>query len=218
MKTLLTILLAIGLFVVAAALPHLVDTHAYPWLPQVLTKLIMLVEAFIAMFLARRPLSDFGFRRSDGRSRALIFGAFVLGAAATLLILSLGLKGLSSVMKGHTFVQIVLFVWLWSSIVEEIFVRGWLQSTIARQGLSERATIAISALFFGSLHLSLLRTSVEPASVACIVTFTTILGFICATLRQRTRSLLPSILAHIGFNVGGMFGGIAWMIATKAAR
>jgi membrane protease YdiL (CAAX protease family) len=218
MTILLTLVLAVVLFIIAAAAPHVLQLKSPLWLPQVLTKLIMLVEALVLMLASRRPWPEFGFRRAEGRSGRAILGAFALGAAATVCILALGLEGLQKVMKGYTFPQIVLCVWIWSSLVEEIFVRGWVQSTIARQGASPRLQVLLSAALFGSMHLGLLRVGVEAASVAAIVTSTFLLGLICATLRQRTNSLFPAIYAHIAFNVGGLFGGIVTVIARKLLK
>ncbi|HEX8252381.1 MAG TPA: CPBP family intramembrane glutamic endopeptidase [Thermoanaerobaculia bacterium] len=211
----LTLLAALVLFVIAAAVPSLLPSGSPVWLPQVITKLVMLLEAFALMLASRRPLAEFGFRRGEGRSKRAIAAAFALGAATTIFVLASGLEGLRGVMKGYTFLQVVLGVWIVSSVVEEIFVRGWLQTTIARQGASPRAEVLISGAVFGSLHLSLLRAGIDIASVATIVTATFLLGLICAALRQRTKSLIAPTLAHIGFNIGGMFGGVVFVIVSK---
>ncbi|HYO78944.1 MAG TPA: CPBP family intramembrane glutamic endopeptidase [Thermoanaerobaculia bacterium] len=211
----MTLLIAVVLFVVATVVSSLLPAGSPVWLPQVTTKLVMLLEAFALMLLSRRPLADFGFRRGEGRSKGAIAAAFALGAATTIFVLASGLEGLRAVMKDYTFLQVVLGVWIVSSVVEEIFVRGWLQTTIARQGASPRAEVLISGAMFGALHLSLLRAGVDIASVATVVTATFLLGLICAVLRQRTRSLAAPTFAHIAFNIGGMFGGIIWVIVTK---
>jgi membrane protease YdiL (CAAX protease family) len=216
-----TLLLGLLLFAFAAAVPELLgfDGARRPWMPQVLTKVVMLIEAIVLMVVSRRPLSEFGFRRGkEGRTRQFIVMAFVLGALTSALILIAGLQGLRGVMGRFTFLQVVLSIWIWSSIVEEVFVRGWLQSTIARQGASPHVQVLLSGAFFGAIHLSLLRLGVDMGSVAVIVTATFLLGLICATLRQRTESLGSATLAHIAFNVGGVAGGIVGTIVTKLMR
>jgi membrane protease YdiL (CAAX protease family) len=220
MMILLTLLLGFALFVLASALPKLAgfDGQLHPWLPQVLTKLIMLIEAFALMFISRRKLSEYGFRRGTGRSGRLILAGLGLGATATAFILIAGLPGLRPMMQRFTFLQIVITIWIWSSVVEEIFVRGWLQTAIARQGASPRAQVLLSGAFFGALHLSLLRIGIDPASVATIVIATFLLGLVCATLRQRTGSLIAPILAHVAFNAGGVIGGIIGTIVTKLMK
>jgi membrane protease YdiL (CAAX protease family) len=220
MMIFVTILVGLLLFVLAAAVPQFLgfDGAQRPWLPQVLTKVLMLVEALVLMVVSRRPLSEYGFRRGTGRSGRFIALAFGLGAVTTAIVLLSGLEGLRGMMKRYTFPQIVLSIWIWSSVVEEIFVRGWLQSTIARQGASPRAQVLLSGAFFGALHLSLLRVGVDYASVAILVTATFLLGLICATLRQRTESLIAPTLAHIAFNVGGIAGGIIVTIGGKLMK
>jgi uncharacterized protein len=213
-----TLLLAFVLFAIAAALPGLLgfDGAVRPWMPQLLTKVVMLIEAFVMMLIARRPLSEFGFRRGrGGKSGRLIALAVALGAVTSATILIAGLQGLRGIMGRFTFLQVVLTIWIASSVVEEIFVRGWLQSTLARQGASPRAQVLLSGAFFGLIHLSLFLANVEPQSVALIVLATFLLGLICAALRQRTESLLAPIVAHIAFNLGSAVGGIIGTIVTK---
>jgi membrane protease YdiL (CAAX protease family) len=217
MKLLATLLLGLVLFAAAAAVPPLLgfDGLTYPWMPQVLTKILMLIEAAVLIAVSRRPAAEFGFRRGHGPSAGLITMAVVLGALMSVLVLIAGLEGLQRLMKGHTFLQIVLAIWIWSSVVEEIFVRGWLQTTLESRGASPRAQILLSGAFFGAIHLSLLVLGVHAATVAVIVIATFLLGLICATLRQRTGSLVAPIVAHIGFNVGGAIGGIIGTIVRK---
>ena len=114
--------------------------------------------------------------------------------------------------------MIMFWVWIVSSVSEEIFVRGWFQSTLAQRGVGQRAAVLLSGALFGAMHLSLLRADVEPASVAVIVTFTFLLGLVCAYVRATRDSLVPAILAHVGFNVGGLVGGAMVMIARKVAQ
>lgn len=216
MKIAITIIAGFVLFAIALVAPQWIPgAEARPWLPQALTKLIMLVEALVLMYASRRPLAEHGFRRGEGRARGLIAAGFFLGAATSAVVLLAGLTGVGAVMKGQTFLNVLLGVWLWSSITEEFFVRGWLQTAIARQGASPRAEVWLSGAFFGAMHLSLLSAGVEPGSVAIIVTATFLLGLVCAALRQRTSSLAAPIVAHIAFNVGGMFGAIIATIAKK---
>jgi membrane protease YdiL (CAAX protease family) len=117
---------------------------------------------------------------------------------------------------------IVLWVWVFSSIVEEIFCRGWFQTVvgggeIASQSERARAAIPWSAALFGAMHLTLFFGGVDIAGAAVIVLSVTVLGYICATARARTGSLRPAIAAHVLFNVGSLLGGMIYAIAYRVA-
>jgi membrane protease YdiL (CAAX protease family) len=218
MNVLITILTAVITYGVAAAVTRLIpqplrDTH--PWLSQAVLKPLLIALSLGLMYAMRRPFADFGFRRATGKSKAWIALGVALGAVATMVVLLLGLEGLQKVMKGYTFPMIILWVWLGSSIAEEIFVRGWFQSTLVMRGVAQRPAVILSGALFGAMHLSLLAVGVQAASVAVIVTSTFLLGLVCAHLRATRDSLMPAILAHIGFNVGGMLGGIVVVVTRK---
>ncbi|HEX8169655.1 MAG TPA: CPBP family intramembrane glutamic endopeptidase [Thermoanaerobaculia bacterium] len=219
MKTARIVVIGLVAFLIAAAIarafPHAMRA-AHPWIGNAVTKTVMLLEVAIAFAIAKKPLSHYGFRKPTRGSALGILGGVALGALATTTVLACGLTGLREVMKGQSFVQIILGVWIYSSLAEEIFVRGWLQSEMS--DVAPRARILISGLLFGSMHLSLLVAGVEAASVAVIVTFTTLLGILCAWLREARDSLRPAFWAHFGFNAGGLLGGILYTIATRLAR
>lgn len=221
MNVLLPILIAVVVFVVSAAASHAFPQalrDAHPWIGQAVIKGLLIAISLVLMKLTRRPFADFGFRRATAKSKRWIAAGFALGALATILMLSSGLKGLAGALKGYTLPMLMFWVWIVSSVSEEIFVRGWFQSTLAHRGVSQRAAVITSGALFGAMHLSLLMTDVERASVAMIVTFTFLLGLVCAYVRATRDSLMPAILAHVGFNVGGLFGGAIFMIAKKLAH
>ena len=219
MNVIVTVVVALVMFVIAAlsgrAIPHAVR-EAHPWLAQIVVKIVLTIESFALMYASKKPLATYGFRKSEGRNGKLIALAFGLGALATLVVLGAGLKGLAPILKGYTFLDIVIGAWIISSVAEEIFVRGWFQSTIAGQ-VSRRAEILLSGALFGSMHASLFFAGVEPASAVVIMVSTFCLGLVTATLRARSGSLMPAIYAHVAFNVGGMFGGVIGVIAKKVA-
>jgi membrane protease YdiL (CAAX protease family) len=218
MNVLITVLTAAVVYVVAALLTRLVPQplrDAHPWLSQATLKPLLIVFSLGLMYAMRRPFADFGFRRATGKSKRWIAAGVALGAVSTMLVLALGLEGMQKIMKGYTLPMIVLWVWIGSSVAEEIFVRGWFQSALTMRGVGQRPSVILSGLLFGSMHLSLLVAGVEPATVAVIVTATTLLGLVCAHVRATRDSLLPAILAHVGFNVGGMLGGIVVVVVRR---
>ncbi len=178
-----------------------------PWLGQVAVKALMLAFALGMMKFSGRPWPEFGWSAAPKGSwkRAVLIGA-ALGASSTLLILLLGGKGLSGMLRGYSFPAIVLTVWLWSSFTEEVFTRGWLQTSLPVW------RIALSGLFFGSIHVTVIWAGADTISGLVIVGATLLLGLWCARLRDMHASLWPALWAHIAFNIGGICGGVVYSI------
>jgi membrane protease YdiL (CAAX protease family) len=107
-----------------------------------------------------------------------------------------------------TKLQIVVFVWIYASICEETLTRGLLQTLLkgdARVGAAATRWLSmpviVSALFFGAMHLVLVK-SMGPSAVPVIL-LAVFLGLVAARYRERTGSLLPAIIVHALFNIGG---------------
>lgn len=147
--------------------------------------------------------------------------ALLLGALATAAILITGAVG-NPIVKQLTFPQIILFVWLFSSAIEEIFTRGFLQGHLAKAIDSSKfipflrvdVPTFLSALFFACMHLSLIQSGADLKTVIIILIFTFSLGLLAGHLRSKTGSLLPAIGVHILANIGGVIGGIVYGIIS----
>jgi membrane protease YdiL (CAAX protease family) len=208
-------------FLAAKGLPETVTTH-YPWAGQAVTQGLMAAVALGAMAASRRPFAEFGFRRPvPARGHFKLWG-LLLGAASTGVILAFDLRGMRTALAGYGLPEIVLWIWVISSVVEEIFCRGWFQTLVDAgesdtDGQRTRVAVMWSAALFGTMHLPLLFAEVERAAVVVIVLSVTALGYICATARARTGSLRPAIAAHVMFNVGGFLAGVAYTIAYRVA-
>jgi membrane protease YdiL (CAAX protease family) len=217
--------LALGVFVAAILASRAVPgsvTARHPWARQAVSQGLMAAFALGAMAASKRPLAEFGFRRpAPARGRFLLWG-LGLGAASTGLILGLGLRGLRGYLAAYGLPGIVLWIWIVSSVVEELFCRGWFQTIVAAgEGNSDggrtSAAVMWSAALFGTMHLALLFGDVEIAAVMVIVPSVTALGYVCATARARTGSLRPAIAAHVLFNVGGLLAGVVYTVAYRVA-
>jgi membrane protease YdiL (CAAX protease family) len=170
--------LALGVFaaafLAANALPESVTTH-YPWARQAVTQGLMAAVAVAAMAVSRRPMAEFGFRRPMPAEVHFKLWGLVLGMACTVAILAFGLRGMRSTgLAAYGLAGIVLWGWVISSFVEEIFCRGWYQ-TLA--GGSTRAAVLGSAALFGTMHLALLFSDMEIAAVLIILLSVTALGY-----------------------------------------
>jgi membrane protease YdiL (CAAX protease family) len=214
--------LALGVFaaafLAARVLPEPVTTR-HPWARQAVTQGLMAVVALVTMAARRRPWAEWGFRRpAPTRGRFALWG-LALGAAGTGVILAVGLRGMR-MLAAYGLSGIVLWIWVISSVVEELYCRGWFQTLAGGSegdatGERARAAVPWSAAQFGAMHLPLFLGGVEPAAAVVIVLAVTALGYVCATARARTGSLRPAVAAHVMFNVGGFLAGVSYTIAYR---
>jgi membrane protease YdiL (CAAX protease family) len=214
--------LVLGVFVAASvaarAVPHSM-TLRHPWAAQAAQQGLMTIVALAAMAVSGRSFAEFGFRRPRRAGGHFVWWGLALGAASTAVVLAFGLPGLRSRLGAYGAAALVFWIWLVSSTVEEIFCRGWFQSLVAGaddgDGRAARGAVIWSAAVFGTMHLSLLVAGVDIGSVAVIVLFVTALGYLCATVRARSGSLLPAIAAHVAFNIGGFIAGAIYAIGYR---
>jgi membrane protease YdiL (CAAX protease family) len=176
------------------------------WRPQAILDIGLVVVSLIAAHVEGIGLGRLGFCLPAhpvwGRA---IAGGLLLGGSTTLVILLAGLRGLRPVVGGYSFGAVLFWVWIVSSVSEEIFCRGWFQaSTEGGAGLS---ALLPSAILFGAMHLVLLVARVDIGSTTVIVAATSLLGLLAAWARAGSGSLYPAIAAHLAFNVGGVLGG-----------
>ncbi len=148
-----------------------------------------------------------------------VFLALFVGALASGAMLITGAVG-NPVVKQLSLPQIILFVWVFSSTIEEIFTRGFLQGHLAPFSTTSVNLIffrislpaLISALFFACMHFSLLFAGVDLVTMIITWLFTFSLGLLAAHQRARTESLLPAIGIHMLGNIGGFLGGVLFTI------
>jgi membrane protease YdiL (CAAX protease family) len=165
--------------------------------------------------------ASFGFVRPHiaGSYGPGITWGLVFGVLASVVSLAAG-QGRMPVLEGLSFLQIVLLVWLLASVAEEVLVRGYVQSYL--EPLKHRGfnvfrlrislPVIISALFFSAMHLILMTTGMPFTGVYIILVFTFLLGLVAALQRERTGSVMPAIATHVSFNVGGVIGGVVYVI------
>ena len=183
------------------------------------THSVMLVAAVALIRLwSGRSFADFGFTRGTYRFRPRIL-LWVLPTAvlSSLAALVPTPGGTERVVTGQTQLQLVLFVWFYASVCEEVLTRGLLQSLVTGSsgggGAPARFSmpVMVSGLFFGAMHLVLIDSMGSSAAVPIVLA--TLLGFLAARYRETTGSLIPAIVVHALFNVGGMLPGwvMGWL-------
>ncbi len=145
----------------------------------------------------------------------------VTGALGSMLIVFTPAEGMAKILGEPSLLHFLLAVCLWSSVTEEIFTRGLVQTWMdehQERGLRLgqfflSGPVIASGLLFGCLHFTVYLAGCDVLTTIIVVGMTTTLGLIAAYYRQRTKSLALPILAHIAANLGGLAGGIIAMIA-----
>jgi|MudIll2142460700_1097286.scaffolds.fasta_scaffold313428_1 membrane protease YdiL (CAAX protease family) len=208
--TAIAIAMAAAVFLVSGQVAKW-TTHGSPvWVNQAVLKGSIIVLSLAAMRALRLGRKESGFAMPSAPWRLKAALGLAAGAGATWSLLLTGSPP-NPVVAGMSGGALVLWVWLFSSISEEVLCRGLLQSMLAEVD----ARIAISALFFGAMHLSLFLRGAPASTVLILVFWTSVLGWLAALLRDRTGSLLPPVIAHIAFNFGGAIGGAIYVIAYR---
>lgn len=207
--------LALTTAVALAALnsTRLVDVSRSSFFPSsFITHSVMLVLSVGLMWvIAKGRLDLCGFTWGTYRfSPRILLWALPMAALSTLSAIA-GPSGEAAVGPiDITKPQMILFVWVYASVSEETLTRGLLQTLLSKGAEARTVTsrrlsmpVLLSGLFFGSMHLVLVK-SMGPAAVPAIL-LAVFLGLVAARYRERTGSLIPAVIVHMLFNIGGMF-------------
>jgi membrane protease YdiL (CAAX protease family) len=190
---------------------------------QIAMKGTLVLIALAAWKLMGRPFSQMGWRGARWWNRSYVVW-FVLAAIAMMAasVTMIFLEVTHPIASQMNFLQIVVVIWLGSSFSEEVYVRGLVQSWVAN---GEDAvtpsvfapSIVSSAVLFASMHAPLMWSSAGVAGGLTLVLATLFVGWACAVLRTRTKSLWPAIACHAFGNLAGLPGGILGTILYRLA-
>jgi membrane protease YdiL (CAAX protease family) len=105
--------------------------------------------------------------------------------------------------------QIILFVFFYASIAEEILFRGFLQNYLhpLKTGgfrLFKRQIslpVIIAALAFGAAHLVLIKTGANMMFITRIVIFTSCLGLVAGYYQEKHNNNSYAIIVHMAGNL-----------------
>jgi len=186
------------------------------WLVLFINHTAMLILSVIVMLVVSKgKLSRYGFKLAGNlQVKQVISWGLGLGIISTLIQASV--PGKEAIVSGElTFLQTVVFIWLYASISEEVFVRGLIQSILSpltKYGFTvfERRIsfpVLTSALLFGLVHLVQSAMGAGGYRVLITVLSAFVLGIIAGYQREKTESLVPAIVVHMFANVGGSFAG-----------
>ena len=189
---------------------------------QIVFKTALIVVALIAWKLMGRPFHELGWRRADWWNRSyrksFVIAMIAMMVASAVMIFA-GLR--HPLAAQMNFLQVVLVIWGLSSFSEEVYVRGLVQSWIAdrddesgKHSFLEPPVVA-SAFLFASMHVTLMWSPIGVKGGLVIVLATLFVGFGCALLRARTKSLWPAIACHVLGNMAGVPGGILGIVLYR---
>lgn len=209
-----------GLTAIVVSIPGVEPRAAH-----VILKLSLIVLT-VAIVAWQRGWREFGFRRAPlvrGWLGAYALGCSVMVASTTAMIVLGASHPLASKMSIG---QVALEIWLLSSVAEELFVRGLVQTwcnppgTTLEQQRDLRGPVIASALLFGAMHAPLIWRGSGVVGGLILVATTTIVGYAAASIRQRSGSVYPAIALHIVANIcaipGTMVGFfVVWLITGE---
>jgi membrane protease YdiL (CAAX protease family) len=215
------LLMGAAIAIAGIGAPGFLGMPAEGWLPSsFITHTIMLATSLLMMwYLSRGALSSFGFKRGSFRmTLTILLWAIPTSALSVLQFVASRSGAPVQEMVSLSKVQVVLFVWIYASVGEEIFVRGLLQGylnplerhKITLVGKSLSVPVLFCALFFGAMHV-VLWPKMGPLALVPM-SLATLLGVVTGYYREKSGSLLPAILIHALFNIGGSLPG--WVLAT----
>ncbi|MCP4231335.1 MAG: CPBP family intramembrane metalloprotease [bacterium] len=213
------VVFGVALFVTVAAAAVFGETvFETAWISAVIQLTLLLITslAFIVVFSRGEP-ARFGLSFVGLRSIRVFLWPVGLGVVLGLIssvLLSLLPDDFVHPASQFTPFQMILIIWIFAPISEEVFVRGLLQGFLARLS-SEGATVSklffsipvvYGAFLFGVMHLTMLANGAGLVYTLIICLFAFSVGLLAGYWRERTSSLVPAIIAHSFANVGGSLG------------
>lgn len=152
----------------------------------------VIVDEGIATWLYQRLLDSFGVGGN---------AFYSLNAATELLAGEAARK--FSITRDTALALYALFIVVWAPLGEELFYRGYMQGAL-RQTRSLRVSALVSAAFFGirhATHFFFLWPNVPWIAAASWVISAFVFGLLMSYLYEKTRSLYPPMLVHVGVNL-----------------
>ena len=184
-------------------------------------KTLLVAASLVLWACTRRTWAEMGWKRPRRGVRLFrwyALAALAMGVGSIVLIWTGSRHPLVAEMS---FPEIVVTIWLLSSIAEEIFVRGLIQSWIAApasQGAVTNAgqvAVPVSAVVFAAMHAPLIWLGAGAVGGGTIVAGTLVLGWAAAELRAHTDSLAHAIGVHVFGNVAAVPFGILAILAFR---
>ena len=219
LRTVITILLGLLVLILSSALMLSISTNTnlfeeVPIIGKTFTHSSMLVLSILLIIILNKGnLREYGFNWNRNYPFfKIVFLSLAIGFISSLIILLINTPSIEfTPTKGFTLIEQIAYIWIWASICEEVFTRGLIQgflSPLKHIGIKISKyffslPVIVGAIFFGAMHLMLLSMGVNTSIVLNIVIFGIILGLIAGYYKEKSNSLVPAIIVHACFNIGG---------------
>lgn len=183
----------------------------------ILKSYILILSLLSILIINKGSLKNYGFNTAKNInyfkmsliSIGITFGSLIIGAVIFIGILNniFPTENTQFLSKPNSIIELIITIWIWSSICEEVLVRGLMQSFMTNlksiKVFRLSLPVIISGLFFGSMHLSNLFLGTNVWFVCFTVFLTSTIGILAAFYREKSKSLIPPILIHMIANVIG---------------
>ena len=183
-----------------------------PWLGGVIIHTTMLIlSLLIILVLCKGNISSYGLKISKKMYlKQVILYSIIIGTIAAI-IQSLLPSAASSPFAYFSFLETIIFIWLYASICEEMLTRGLMQGFLEptrRYGIYIRhlrisIPVLFPALFFALIHLVPFANSMQLPALLFFLLTAFILGIFAGYYREKSGSIVPAIIVHTLFNVSG---------------
>ena len=216
-RIIVALLLGIVVLIVASVImmslpnpPQLLEK--YPWLMGFIPHTSMLlISTLILLIIGKGNLGQYGYKLPvNFKLLQVVILPLALGIISNIVLSSMPSHE-SFTPKEYSFSHIVIFIWLYASICEEIYTRGLIQGyleplaggaiTIMKIRLS--LPIIIGALHFSLIHLMAFAATLNPLTMVVFLIVAFILGLIAGYQLEKTGSLIPAMIVHMMFNISG---------------
>lgn len=187
--------------------------ESFPVLEKASMHLAMFVFSILIILLFNKgKLKGYGFNWSvDFPVIKIILISLLFGFVFSIIEIYIIPATTENPTSNFSFIEDVIYIWLLASVAEEVLARGLIQGYLSplkhiRVKLLKydiSLPILVGALFFGAMHLMLLSIGIDIYKVLNIVIFGILLGLIAGYQKEKTNSLIPAIIVHMCFNVGG---------------
>lgn len=186
------------------------------FLKQIILKTSLAVFSIVVgYYVFKIPFKSFSlnYNQKKVRQSKYILTAGFLGTLTTLTMLVFKLPPMP-ITQSLSPLQIIIAVWIFSTIGEEIFCRGFIQGLVKNDqqgfsvaGIQISGAVFVSALTFGLMHSTVFLMGGSLYTAITIICYTFLLGLVCGKIKEQN-GLRSAIWVHLAFNVGGMLTGI----------